>query len=88
MDKSPILIKINLVPTYPKWHKSGKLETRLGKSMNQRVYAIRLHFVDTLYVNGEIYVTTTISFISEALRLDGYVDKKVLWLVNSRLNNI
>jgi hypothetical protein len=36
------------------------IETRLGKSMNQRVYAIRLHFVDTLYVNGEIYVTTTI----------------------------
>ena len=56
--------------------------------MNQRVYAIRLHFVDTLYVNGEIYVTTTISLISEVLRIDGYVDKKVLWLVNSRLNNI
>jgi len=64
------------------------IETRLGKSMNQRVYAIRLHFVDTLYVNGEIYVTTTISLISEVLRIDGYVDKKVLWLVNSRLNNI
>ena len=52
------------------------IETRLGKSMNQRVYAIRLHFVDTLYVNGEIYVTTTISFISEVLRIDGYVDKR------------
>ena len=55
-----------MFPRYPKGTSPVLIETRLGKSMNQRVYAIRLHFVDTPCVNGEIYVTATIVLLAKS----------------------